>query len=140
PLDVLEGQGVVEAEGDTQLGLGLVARHRAEHRAGDVARRQMHQQEDENRDAEQDRQDRRDPGGDGTPHLSRPFLSKRDGGPDPPPPRPLYQPSIQTVEKSNQSLGGLTKPLTLGAVIIGCMSSTTGMKAASSMISLLAFW
>src|SRR5439155_19190755 len=30
----------------------------------------------------------------------------------------LHQPSIQTVEKSNQSLGGLTKPLTPGAVII----------------------
>jgi len=45
--------------------------------------------------------------------------------------------SIQTVERSYQSFGGLTKPLTLGATKIGCRSSTNGTKAASSMISLL---
>ena len=61
PGGVLKDQGAIEAHGLAQLFLGLFRGHGAEQSIGDVARGQMHQQEDKDRDPEENGNDRCQP-------------------------------------------------------------------------------
>ena len=68
PVEVLHRQRQIEAECRAQFLAGRFGGHRPEQSAGDVARCQMHHQEDDDRYPEQNRDDRRQPSQDEPRH------------------------------------------------------------------------